>query len=221
MRRYSLSRAVVLLTLAVAWLGVSPAAQSPEVIDRVLAVVAGQVVTLSDVRAVLEFKLLVPAKGGDPVAEALDYLVNRELMLSEVERYSAPSPDPAAVRERLAAIRAGFPNEAAYLQALGRTALTDARLADLVGDNVRIQAYLDQRFSAAAQPTTEEVQRYYLDHQAEFTRGGRLLPLEDVQKEAFVKVTAERRTFLIADWLDRLRRRSIVSNLYAPVDTKK
>lgn len=218
MSRHSACRASLLVTLVVAWLGVSTHAQGPEVIDRVLAVVAGQVVTLSDVRAVLEFKLVVPGKGGDPVAEALDYLVNRELMLSEVERYSAPSPDAAAVRTRMASVRAAFPTEAAYRQALARTALTDARLADLVGDNIRIESYLDQRFSAAAQPTTEEVQRYYLDHRAEFTRAGRVLPLEEVQKEAFAKVTSERRNFLITEWLDRLRRRSIVSNLYAPVD---
>lgn len=209
------------LLLLLGWLGVPVAAQAPEVIDRVLAVVAGQVVTLSDVRAALEFKLFVPAKGGDPVAEALDYLVNRQLMLSEVERYSAPSPDTTVVRKRMAAIRAAFPNEAGYTRALARSALTDARLADLVGDNIRIESYLDQRFSAAAQPTTEEVQRYYLDHRAEFTREGRVLPLEDVQKEAFARVTVERRNFLIGEWLDRLRRRSIVSNLYAPIDSRR
>lgn len=191
-------------------------ADAAEVIDRVLAVVAGQVVTLSDARAVLEFRFVQPRPGVDAVSDALDYLVNRQLMLSEVDRYSAPSPDAAALRTRMAAVRAQFSSDADYQGALARTALTDARLTELVGDNIRIESYLDQRFSAAAQPTPEEVQRYYLDHRAEFTRNGTLLPLEDVQGQAFAQVTAERRNFLIADWLDRLRRRSPVSNLYTP-----
>jgi hypothetical protein len=169
------------------------------------------VVTLSDARAVLEFGLVVAAPGTDGTREALQYLVNRQLMLSEVDRYSAPSPDAASLGKRIADIRGRFPSEAAFQQALARTALTEGRLRDLVGDNLRIESYLDQRFSAAAQPTPEEVQRYYLDHRGEFTRDGRLLPLEDVRAQAFARVTAERRNFLIAEWLDRLRRRFAIT----------
>ena len=192
----------------------SAGAQDAGVIDRVLAVVGGQVVTLSDARAVLEFKLVEPRRGVDPIAEALDYLVNRQLMLGEVDRYSAPSPGAAALSQRMDAVRARFADAVAYERALARTALTDTRLRDLVGDNIRIESYLEQRFSAAAQPTLEEVERYYLDHRADFTRSGQALPLAEVQAEAFARVSAERRNFLIADWLDRLRRRAAITDLY-------
>ncbi len=192
------------------------AAAAAEIIDRVLAVVGNQVVTLSDTRAVIEFGLIQARAGVDPTADALQYLVNRQLMLSEVDRYSAPAPQPDELARRMAAIRARFPGDAAYQQALARTALTEARLRDLIGDNIRIEGYLDQRFNAAAQPTPEEVERYYLDHGAEFTRDGKLQPLEVVRAQAAARVTAERRNFLIAEWLDRVRRRFAVSNLYMP-----
>jgi hypothetical protein len=192
------------------------ATHAAELVDRVLAIVGGQVVTLSDARGVLEFGLVEPRRGADATSDALQYLVNRQLMLSEVDRYSAPSPDAAVVSRRMAAIRGRFPNDTAYQQALARTAFTESRLRDLVGDNLRIEAYLDQRFNAAAQPTPEEVERYYLDHRAEFTRDGRLLPLAEVRAQAQAKVTAERRNFLIAEWLDRVRRRFAVSTLYTP-----
>ncbi len=188
-----------------------------EIVDRVLAVVGGQVVTLSDARGVIEFGLVEPRRGFDPTSEALQYLVNRQLMLAEVDRYSAPSPDQAVLAKRMAAIRSRYANAAAYEQALARTAFTDGRLRDLVGDNLRIEAYLDQRFNAAAQPTSEEVERYYLDHRAEFTRDGVQLPLEAVRAQAQARVTAERRNFLIAEWLDRVRRRFAVSTLYTGV----
>lgn len=202
--------------VALVTFGMMTVRASSEIIDRVLAVVGGQVVTLSDVRAVLQFNLLEPQPGADRTAEALQYLVNRQLMLSEVDRYSSPLPEAAILGKRMAALRARFPDEAAWQQALARTAMTEARLRDLVGDNIRIENYLDQRFTAAAQPTPEEVQRYYLDHPGEFTRDGRLLPLEDVRAPATARVTAERRNFLIAEWLDRVRRRFTVSNLYTP-----
>lgn len=206
-------RALLLFAVACTWagaLGTAPA----EVVDRVLAVVAGQVVTLSDARAALEFGLIQPRKEADPVTEAVEFLVNRQLMLNEVNRYSAPAADSALVEARLAALRARFGSQAAYEQALARSALTETRLRDILGDNVRIEGYLDQRFSAAAQPTSEEVERYYLDHPVHFTRNGVLQPLEDIQAEAFERVTTERRNSLIADWLDRLRRRFPVTVVY-------
>jgi len=200
----------------VAAFGVLAAVPAAEVIDRVLAVVGGQIVTLSDARGVIEFGLVEPRRGVDATADAMQYLVNRQLMLSEVDRYSAPSPDAEVLARRMALIRGRFASDAAYHQALARTAFTEGRLRDLVGDNLRIEAYLDQRFAAAAQPTPEEVARYYLDHRAEFTREGRVLPLEEVRAQAQAKVTAERRNFLIAEWLDRVRRRFAVSSLYTP-----
>jgi hypothetical protein len=204
--------AATLVVLALA--GGRAAVSAGEIIDRVLAVVGAQVVTLSDTRAALEFGLVQPRPGADPTAEALEYLVNRQLMLSEVDRYSAPSPDPAALASRMAAARKRFATDAAFQQALARSALTEAGLKDLLGDSVRIETYLDQRFGAAAQPTPEETERYYADHPAEFTRAGKVAPFDEVQAQAVARLTAERRNFLIAEWLDRVRRRFAVSTLY-------
>ena len=212
--KHHVARSCVTL-LAVLVLGAC-LAHAAQVIDRVLAVVGSQVVTLSDARAVMEFGFVEPRRGVDPTADAVQYLVNRQLMLSEVDRYSAPSPDAAALAKRVAAIRSHFPSDAAYQQALARTAFTEGRLRDLVGDNLRIEGYLDQRFSAAAQPTPDEVERYYLDHKSEFTRDGHLLPLEEVRTQAQALLTTERRNFLIAEWLDRVRRRFAVNTLYTP-----
>lgn len=206
----------ILLAVAVA-LTAAPSLRAGEMIDRVLAVVGGRVITLSDVRAALDFGFVTSRPGQDATSEALAYLVNRELMLAEVDRYSAPSPEAPVLDARLKTIRSRYPSDAAFSEALARTAFTEGRLRDLVSDNLRIEGYLDQRFGAAAEPTAEEVQRYYTDHPAEFRRSGRLVPLEEAQAEAQAKVTAERRNFLIAEWLDRLRRQFSVSNLYTPI----
>jgi hypothetical protein len=182
-----------------------------EVIDRVLAMVGSQVVTLSDVRAAEAFALVPASARTDAPSDVLRQWVNRQLMLGEVERYSAPDPDRAVVDRRLAEIRAAFPGDAEYARTLARTAMSDERLRALVTDNARIESYVEQRFGAAAQPTPDEVQRYYREHPMEFTTGGRLAAFEEVQLEVQARASGERKRILIADWLDRLRRRGGVS----------
>ncbi len=198
--------------LIAAWLAAgSPAAA--EIIDRVMAVVGAQVITLSDVRAAEAFRLVPPSAGSASPENLLGSLVNRQLMLSEVERYSAPEPERELVERRMTGIRAAFPAEADYARALARTAMSDERLRTAVADNLRIEAYVEQRFGGASQPTTDDVQRYYREHPAEFTSGGKLAPFEEVQQTVQQKAAAERKRALVADWLDRLRRREFVSTL--------
>ncbi|MBE3088251.1 MAG: hypothetical protein IMZ71_03960, partial [Chloroflexi bacterium] len=203
--------------LAVAWIAlVVPAASSAQIIDRVLATVGGQAITLSDARAAIALGLVRSESGPDPIGPALSDLVVRALILTDVNRYAAPPPEPEAVERRLSEVRARFPSDAAYREALEANAMTEARLRDVVRDDLRIDAYLDQRFSAPAQPTDDEVARYYETHQAEFVREGRLPALDDVRDLARERTVAGRRRTLIEDWVDRLRLRTDVTVVMGP-----
>jgi hypothetical protein len=200
-------RRLTSVTLLVAGLAVSAGPALAEIIDRVLAMVGSQVVTLSDVRAAEAFGLLPPSAVAGSPEDVVGQLVNRHLMLGEVDRYSAPEPERPLVDRRLAAIRGAFRGAAEFSAALARTAMTEERLRSAVVDNLRIEAYVEQRLGAAAQPTLDEIQRYYREHPAEFTTAGRLAAFEDIQPLVLQKVSAERKQVLIRDWLDRLRRR--------------
>lgn len=191
------------------------AAAGAEVIDRVLAIVGGQVVTLSDAHAVLALKRVDPADEPDPIGAALSYLIDRRLVLAEVDRYMPPEPDETAIEKRIAAIRSALAPDAAFAPALARVALDETRLRALARDDLRIDIYLDQRFAALV-PGDDDVERYYREHAADFTREGVLAPLEDVRGEARRRLAAERRTRLIAQWIADLRRRVDVSVLYLP-----
>ena len=70
-----------LLTAACATcLSIGGEAQQRELIDRTLAIVAGQVVTLSDVRAAVALGLVGSAGGTDALAVATTALVDRALI---------------------------------------------------------------------------------------------------------------------------------------------
>src|SRR5688500_2664802 len=77
--------------------GGSRAIVASEVIDRVLAVAAGNLIMLSDVTAALEFGLVPRGAAPDPVRETLSRLIDRAIILAEVDRYAPPEPDTDAV----------------------------------------------------------------------------------------------------------------------------
>jgi len=143
-----------LLHAAVLVLAVSSAVAA-EPIDRVLAVVAGQLIMLSDVNAVRELGIVnASVDSRDPTGEVLARLIDRELMLAEVDRYAPPEPDPATIDRDVAAVRDRFPSEKAFNDVLTRSGYDLTHLHEIVRQNLRLRAYLDQRFA-----TTDDQQR--------------------------------------------------------------
>jgi hypothetical protein len=120
-----------------------------EVIDRVLAVVSGNLITLSDVNAAYELGLVPPPTSGDRVREVLSRLIDRELQLAEVDRYAPPEPTAADIDRELEAVRGRFASPEAFDAALARSGIDLAHLRETLRGNLRIRAYLDRRFSTA------------------------------------------------------------------------
>ena len=122
-----------------------------DTIDRVLAVVTGQLILLSDVNAVRDLGIVnVRVDSPDPTGEVLGTLIDRELMLAEVDRYAPQEPDNAAIDREIAIVRGRFPSEKAFNDVLTRSGYDLAHLREMVRQNLRLRAYLDQRF-----PTTD------------------------------------------------------------------
>ena len=89
---HSVTRALTALALGAA-VSLMPAAARGEVIDRILAVVNRELITLSDVAAAIRLGLVsVPQEGSDPTRAVLDALIDRQLELGETNRYQPPEP---------------------------------------------------------------------------------------------------------------------------------
>ena len=130
-----------------------PSGPRAQVLDRVLAVVSGQVILASDVRAFLDLGLLT-VEIGDPTEReraALTRLIERRLMLDEVNRYVPASPLPERIEQDLAHVRARFADRAAFddlLDAVGLDLEDLRQILRLDDDEVGrvIEAYLANRF---------------------------------------------------------------------------
>ena len=136
-------RNTVLLLLVV--LGVIPA--RAEIIERIMAIVGGQPVLLSDVNAALQFRQVEPPAGtADPLAYALDRLVERALILTEVDRFQPPEPAPVEINLRVEELEQRAGSAAVFTKALAVTGMTRDRLRRHIRDDLRIETYLNQRF---------------------------------------------------------------------------
>ena len=120
-----------------------------ETIDRVLAVVAGQLITLSDVTAARDLGLQSADSAPDPIRAILTKLIDRELILAEVDRYAPPEPTPQAIDREVERVRARFNSDDALAAALERSGVDAKQLRETVRHDLRIRAYLDQRFASA------------------------------------------------------------------------
>ena len=176
-----------------------------QLLDRTLALVSGQPITLSDVRGAVALGLIEGRPGDEAVPAATDRLVDRALILREVQRYAPPMPAESAVDARLAEIRDRV-GPAEWMRALERFALTEARLRAWVRDDLRAQAYLAQRFASASTPTDGEVAAAYNRGRAEFERQG--ITFEQAMPALRERLAESRRAELTADWLADLRRRT-------------
>jgi hypothetical protein len=139
------ARLCIAVSLCVALLAGSA---SGEVIDRVLAVAGGEVILLSDVRAAGSLGLIDVGGAADPTAAILARLIDRTLVIAEVNRYAPPEPEPQAVDDEVRIVRERFATAQAYLAALADCGLDEPLLRERVRQNLRIRAYLDQRFGA-------------------------------------------------------------------------
>ncbi|MGE0446501.1 MAG: hypothetical protein AB7P99_14840 [Vicinamibacterales bacterium] len=184
-------------------LGGDVAAQ--QLLDRVLAVVEGTPVTLSDVRAMQGLGIVDAADD----AGALEQAIDRQLLLYEVQRFPPPEPPAAAIDAEAAALlaRPGLP------ALMRETGLDERRVREMARERLRIRGYLEQRFGTSVQVSDEEVDRYYREHQDEFLRDGLLIPFAEAEPVARDRASAERLTGLIDDWMAELRTRADVRRL--------
>lgn len=170
-----------------------PVSVSAEIIDRVLAILPGQIVTLSDVEAALDLGLVEVPAGADRIAGGLSALIDRMLMLNEVRRVAPAEPSPASIDARVARIRQRSGTPAELARVLATRGLDEKVVRLFAADDLRLASYLDERFSAAAQPTDEEIRQ--------------------AGESARQRLADERRRALIDAWTAELRRRADVTVL--------
>jgi hypothetical protein len=185
-------RALVLL-LASARVSAQPAGAQGPVLDRVVAVVEGQVMTLSELD--FEARVALVQRGGVRAAEerldettllgALELSINQRLLVAGADRLSAFAAVRSEVDGRMEQFRKRFDNEPALLSFLARHDADLGQLTAVLERGVRAERILDSRIRPRAQVSDAEVLRYWEQHKA--TLGGSYEGMRDALKERMMR----------------------------------
>ena len=188
------------------WLGVPVPGQTR--LDRVVARVGTESLFETDVKAALGLGLVEPNGSLDPDTAALEELIDRQLMLTEILRGVPPEPDPAAVDEEVQRMRS---YAAATLKSvMDANGIDDAFLKRAARDTLRIQLYLNTRFPELPVSDTE-AQQYYNANLSAFRRNGELMTFDQAIGAARDQASRDRRDGRIRQWLEGLRRRTEIT----------
>ncbi len=177
------------------------------VLDRMLAVVNGDVVTQSDVRAARRLGLVAQAASMDDDT-LVTRLIERRLMLLEVARYAPVEPTAEQLAARRTAWLATLPAGADMATTLAGAGMRESGLMAWLRDDLRMAAYIDSRFTAAAQPTREQALAYFREHEADFAVAGSTPEFATVEADVRRRVAADRRASRIKEWTESLKQRA-------------
>ncbi len=209
----SLHRTVVSLLAVVAFAPWSMAA-AQEVVDRVVAVVNGQPVTLSEA---VEAVALQPHVSPAPtLAEAVETLIESRLMESEARRYPM-GPIPADdIEATLRGLRGRFASSAAYRATLIRLGIREDYLRKRIERELVVDRYIERRFQPLVQVSQREIEEYYRTVlRPDLDDAGETTP-PDVER--LIRRTLEERQLnqRVDDWVQEILSESDILRLALP-----
>jgi uncharacterized RDD family membrane protein YckC len=138
---------------------------SAALVERILATVNDQLITLSDVTAYQLFTGLPPS----PNEEAVRALIDRRLLLNEADRFSIPIPAATDIAARTSAITTRLGGPEALTRTLTRLGWGQSDLKAWVTDELRVTEFLNQRIYFFIIIPPQDVDAYYESHREEFT----------------------------------------------------
>ena len=150
-RRVGRLRWLIIAALSLAVVAPTGAAQLTVTLDRILAIVDGQIIMHSDVRAFIDLRLVDLPAGPSQEVDVLTFLIERRVLIDQVDRFVVAEPAPDLVDRRIDLIRSRLPGGVAELDViLDRVGFASDDLRQLVADDIRRDAYLADRFDVVA-----------------------------------------------------------------------
>ncbi len=183
------------------------ASAGAETVDRIVAIIDREVVTLSEAEQASE---IARARGGEKVllVDVVERLIESRLVEREVERFTGEPVPPPLVERAFEEVREGSPSAAEFRQMLARDGLSEEELRATLRRQVAVAQYLERRFRPMTFVTEEQIAAYYRDELAPSVEGRRLPELDDVSES--IRRILEERAFnaRVEVWIAALKGRA-------------
>lgn len=185
------------------------------VIDRIVATVGHRAIMQSELDESLRFQYLMDARTPDSLSledrrQALDRMIDQELLIEQIEQTGFPGSTPAEVANRLKELRAHNPawaSDSDWRATLERYGLTEADAEEHVARQLDLLRFVDHRFRPSIRIDTRSIEDYYINHFVpELHRAGaREVPLKEVSAKIEEILVQQRMDELLSSWLQTLR----------------
>lgn len=182
-------------------------------VDRILAVVDHQPVTLSDLHRYEAFLALNDGKKNwepppSPSPTMLQQLIDQRLLLEEAEKFEVSTPKTADLLEAQDRLAKRFTGPEEFQSTLLRWGLDREGLRRELEDHLTVERFVDQRITFFVIIPPAEIQKYYESHREEYKEKrleealaqitSRLTDLKAKEKlEAYLKKLREKATIQI------------------------
>jgi parvulin-like peptidyl-prolyl isomerase len=202
--------AALLSMAALPALAQTAAKPAPKLQDRVLAVVDEDPILASDVERAVKLGFQQPNPGeGDAQfrRRVLNQLIEERLRFHEMDRFGFEQVPVTEIEAQVKAIRARFPDEAAFLKTLKEVGLDLKRLRQLVARQLLTYTYVDERLGPRVFVSLDDVNRYYRNVLTPEMQRQKLSvpPLEDVRDQIRETLRQQKLTEEIQTWTEELR----------------
>ncbi len=159
------------LAVALCWLGLTPSSAFTQgkLVDSVVAVVDGRVITLDQWQQQERFEALMQNRRATEVVPgeaSLSRLIDNQLVVKNRTSVAFAPVTPEEVNQQLAAVRkqlSGGATDEGWKRLLATYGLREDEVKDQLADQLNTLRFIDARFRPGARITTEQVSAYYRD----------------------------------------------------------
>lgn len=202
---------LLLLAPSAAAVGQEPRPGGAEVVDRMVAVVNGQLITYTDLlwQLALEPGTPLDRPRAEDLRRVLETVIDQQIIYHEAEKLPHIHADDREVEPALAELVRRFPSQTEFQRRVASVGLTSGQLREIVRARVEIEKYVHFRFRSFAVVTPQEAEGYYRDVYVPRRRRqapGAIVPaLKEVYKEIEGAMIEDKVASDLAKFFDEVR----------------
>ena len=193
-------------------------AERGEIVDRIAAIVNGELILQSDVDEEERFTRLYPygdAQGKSPNEQALTRLIDRTLVLQQLGSFPQASVTDGEVAKEEADLRKDLPacahtdctSEQGWQKFLASDGFTEQELRDRLRQRAQVLHFIEQRFRSAVRISDKQISDFYTNTMLpEYARQHATAPPLDTVHDRVQEVLLQQQvSAMLDDWLKTLR----------------
>jgi len=172
-----------------------PLLGQPFLLDRILVVVNGDIITASDFRTA---EVIHGSEKSVHRDVLLERLIDEKLLIEEAQRFEIPIPEEDEVRLSLTTLKERYPSGKVFQKLLKEKRITLDMVNTGLMNQLLITRFLDQRINFFVLVTPKELNQYYENHQKDYIglEFDEALQGEIEQKLIHVKAEKKKREYL-------------------------